>query len=140
MYEWVKALHIISVISWMAGLLYLPRLLIYHFDSEVGSVQSETFKMMERRLLKVIMSPAMITSWFFGLWLVYLTGAYEQGWFVAKGFLIILLSAFHGFEAKWVREFSEDRRERTVRFYRFANEGPTLLMILIVVLVVVKPF
>jgi len=84
MYEWVKALHIISVISWMAGLLYLPRLLIYHFDAEIGSIQSETFKLMERRLLKVIMMPAMTASWVFGLWLAYLMGAHQSGWFVSK--------------------------------------------------------
>ncbi|MGI9351610.1 MAG: protoporphyrinogen oxidase HemJ [Rhizobiaceae bacterium] len=140
MYEWVKAVHIIAVISWMAGLLYLPRLLIYHFDSDVGSVQSETFKLMERRLLKVIMTPAMLVSWVMGLWLVYITGAHSEGWFVSKFFLVILMSAFHMFEARWVREFAADERSRTVRFYRIANEGPTLLMILIVVLVVVKPF
>lgn len=140
MYEWVKALHIVAVISWMAGLLYLPRLLIYHFDAEAGSVQSETFKVMERRLLKVIMTPAMIVAWVLGLWLVYLTGAHSEGWFVAKFFLLILLSAFHGFQAKWVREFREDKRLRSTKFYRVANEGPTLLMIFIVILVVVKPF
>jgi len=140
MYEWVKAFHIIAVISWMAGLLYLPRLLIYHFDAEVGSVQSETFKTMERRLLKVIMSPAMIFAWGLGLWLVYLTDAHREGWFVTKFFLVILMSAFHGFQARWVREFAEDKRLRSTRFYRIANEGPTLLMIFIVILVVVKPF
>ena len=140
MYEWVKALHIVAVISWMAGLLYLPRLLIYHFDAEAGSVQSETFKVMERRLLKVIMTPAMIVAWVLGLWLVYLTGAHGEGWFVAKFFLLLLLSAFHGFQARWVREFREDKRLRSTKFYRVANEGPTLLMIFIVILVVVKPF
>lgn len=140
MYEWVKAFHIIAVISWMAGLLYLPRLLIYHFDAEPGSVQSETFKIMERRLLKVIMTPAMLVSWVLGLWLVFLTGAHQEGWFVTKFFLVILISAFHGFQSKWVREFSEEKRLRSTKFYRFANEGPTLLMIGIVILVVVKPF
>lgn len=140
MYEWVKVLHVISVISWMAGLLYLPRLIIYHFDSEVGSVQSQTFKVMERRLLKAIMTPAMVASWVFGLWLAYLIGGHQEGWFVAKFFLVVLLSAFHMFQARWVREFSEDRRPRSTRFYRFANEGPTLLMIGIVILVIVKPF
>ncbi len=140
MYEWVKAFHIIAVISWMAGLLYLPRLLIYHFDSKIGSVQSETFKVMERRLLKVIMSPAIIVAWVLGLWLAYMTGAHHEGWFAAKFFLVILLSAFHGFQARWVREFSEDKRLRSTKFYRWANEGPTLLMVLIVILVVVKPF
>lgn len=140
MYEWVKAIHIIAVISWMAAMLYLPRLLIYHFDAEVGSVQSETFKTMERRLLKVIMTPAMIATWIFGTWLVFLTGAHSEGWFVSKFFLVVLMSAFHGFQSKWVREFSDDKRLRSTKFYRIANEGPTVLMILIVILVVVKPF
>ncbi len=140
MYEWVKALHIISVISWMAGQLYLPRLLIYHFDAETGSVQSETFKLMERRLLRIIMTPAMLATWIFGLWLVVLIDAQQEGWFAAKFFLVILMSAFHGFQARWVREFREDKRLRSARFYRIANEGPTLLMIAIVILVVVKPF
>jgi putative membrane protein len=140
MYEWVKALHIISVISWMAGQLYLPRLLIYHFDAETGSVQSETFKIMERRLFRIIMTPAMLATWIFGLWLVVLIDAHQEGWFAAKFFLVILMSAFHGFQARWVREFREDKRLRSARFYRIANEGPTLLMIAIVILVVVKPF
>jgi len=140
MYEWVKALHILSVISWMAGLLYLPRLLIYHFDAEIGSVQSETFKIMERRLLKAIMNPAMIASWVFGLWLIYLTEAYVEGWFVSKFFLVFLMTAFHMFEAHWVKEFAADLRRHSTKFYRVANEGPTLLMVGIVTLVVVKPF
>ena len=140
MYEWVKVLHIISVISWMAGLLYLPRLLIYHFDAEVGSVQSETFKIMEIRLLRAIMTPAMLASWVFGIWLMVLIDAHKEGWFVSKFFLVLLMSAFHGFQVKWVKEFRDDKRLRSTRFYRFANEGPTILMILIVILVVVKPF
>ena len=140
MYEWVKVLHILAVISWMAGLLYLPRLFIYHFDAEIGSVQSETFKVMERRLLKAIMTPAMIASWIFGLWLVYLIHAQQEGWFAAKFFLVVLMSAFHGFQARWVKEFADDQRRHSTRFYRVANEGPTLLMIGIVILVVVKPF
>ena len=124
----------------MAGLLYLPRLFIYHFDSEVGSVQSETFKVMERRLLKAIMTPAMIASWIFGLWLMYLISAHQDGWFVSKFFLVFLLSAMHMFQASWVKEFAADKRQRSTKFYRVANEGPTVLMILIVILVVVKPF
>jgi len=140
MYEWVKVLHIISVISWMAGLLYLPRLFIYHFDAQIGGVQSETFKVMERRLLKAIMTPAMLASWIFGLWLVVLTNAHMTGWFATKFFLVILLSVFHGFQAKWLKEFASDERNRSTKFYRVANEVPTGLMILIVILVVVKPF
>lgn len=140
MYEWVKALHILAVISWMAGLLYLPRLLIYHFDAEIESIQSETFKIMERRLLKAIMNPAMLVTWGFGLWLVYLTSAHLEGWFAAKFVLIILMTAFHMFEAHWVKEFAVDKRRYSTKFYRVANEGPTLLMVFIVILVVVKPF
>jgi len=140
MYEWIKVAHIISIISWMAGLLYLPRLLIYHFDAEITSVQSETFKVMERRLLKAIMTPAMIASWIFGLWLVFLIDAHKEAWFVSKLFLVLLMSVFHMFMARWVREFSNDLRLRSTKFYRVANEGPTLLMILIVILVIVKPF
>ena len=137
---WVKALHLIAVISWMAGLLYLPRLLIYHFDTEVGSDQSETFKIMERRLLKVIMTPAMICTWVFGIWLAYLGNVWSEVWFVSKFFLVFMLSAFHGFEARWVREFHQDKRRHSQKFYRFANEVPTLLMIGIVILAVVRPF
>ncbi|MEO0329305.1 MAG: protoporphyrinogen oxidase HemJ [Pseudomonadota bacterium] len=140
MYEWVKAFHILAVISWMCGLLYLPRLLIYHFDSETGSVQSDTFKIMERRLLKAIMLPAMLVTWVLGIWLVFLTAAYSEGWFVTKFFLVVLMTAFHGFQSKWVKEFAAEKRLRSTKFYRFANEGPTVLMILIVILVVVKPF
>lgn len=140
MYEWVKVAHILSIISWMAGLLYLPRLLIYHFDAEIGSIQSETFKIMERRLLKAIMTPAMLASWIFGIWLVVLIHAHTEAWFAAKFFLVILMSAFHMFMARWVREFSEDKRRHSTKFYRVANEGPTLLMIFIVILVIVKPF
>ncbi len=140
MYEWVKVLHIISVISWMAALLYLPRLLIYHCDAEIGSVQSETFKVMERRLLKAIATPAMLATWVFGLWLVVIIDAHKEGWFVTKFFLVILLSAFHMVLAKWVREFAGDERKRDTKFYRIANEVPTVIMILVVILVIVKPF
>lgn len=140
MYEWVKVLHIISIISWMAGLLYLPRLFIYHFDAEIGGIQSETFKIMERRLLKAIMTPAMLASWIFGLWLMVLINAHMEAWFVCKFFLVVILSAFHGFQAKWVKEFACDMRKHSTKFYRIANEIPTGLMILIVILVIVKPF
>lgn len=140
MYEWVKVAHILSVISWMVGLLYLPRLMVYHCDSEVGSKQSETFKIMERRLLKAIMTPAMIASWIFGLWLVVLIQAWGDAWFIIKFFLVLILSAFHGFAAKWVKEFARDERKRKQRFFRFANEVPTVLMIFVVIMVIVKPF
>ena len=140
MYFWIKALHIISVISWMAGLLYLPRLLIYHVDAEKGSVQSETFKIMERRLLKAIMTPAMLLSWLFGLTLMTMTQAWTEGWFLTKLLLLIVLTAMHFFNAAWVKEFANDANQRKARFYRFANEIPTVLMILIVLLAVIKPF
>ena len=140
LYEWIKALHIIAVIAWMAGMLYLPRLMVYHCAAEIGSVQSETFKVMERRLLKAIINPAMIVTWLAGLWLVYEGGWYKAGWFHAKFALVLAMSAMHGFLVRWVREFSEDRNTRPARFYRIANEVPTLLMIAIVILVVVKPF
>ena len=140
LYEWIKALHIIAVIAWMAGMLYLPRLMVYHCAAEIGSVQSETFKVMERRLLKAIINPAMIVTWLAGLWLVYEGGWYKAGWFHTKFALVLAMSAMHSFLVRWVREFAEDRNTRPARFYRIANEVPTLLMIAIVILVVVKPF
>ena len=140
MYEWVKVLHIVAVISWMAALLYLPRLFVYHFDAEIGSVQSETFKVMERKLYRFIMGPAMIVAWLAGLYLVYLIGAHKEAWFICKFFLVIILSAFHGFQGIWLKEFARDERKRSGRFYRIANEVPAVLMIFIVILVVVKPF
>lgn len=140
MYEWIKALHVIAVIAWMAGLLYLPRLMVYHSVSEVGSEQSETFKVMERRLLRAIMNPAMLVTWAAGLYLLIAGGWLTSGWLHAKLMLVVLLSAAHGFQAVWVREFRNDLRRRPQRFYRFVNEFPTLIMIGIVILVVVKPF
>ena len=141
MYLWLKALHIIAVISWMAGLLYLPRLMVYHCRAEPGSVQSETFKVMERRLLKAIMTPAMIATWIFGLWLAFGHLGFDgNGWLHAKFILVLALSAAHGQMAVWVTDFAADRNVRSERFYRVANEVPTLLMIGIVILVVVKPF
>jgi len=140
MYEWVKVAHLISIISWMVGLLYLPRLMVYHADAEPGSQVSETFKVMERRLLKAIMTPAMIASWGFGLWLMVLIQAWSQLWFHAKIVLVLILSALHGFQAKWVRTFAADQNQHRARFFRIWNEGPTLIMILIVILVVIKPW
>jgi putative membrane protein len=140
MYEWVKALHVISVISWMAGMLYLPRLFVYHCDAEVGSKQSETFKVMERRLLKAIINPAMIGTWIFGLWLVWLGHWHDAGWFQAKFALVILLSALHGMLTRYTRDFANDRNTKSQKFYRIINEVPAILMICIVILVIVKPF
>lgn len=140
MYLWIKAIHILAVISWMAALLYLPRLMVYHCSAAKGSIQSETFKIMERRLLKAIALPAMIVTWLAGLWLLYESGAWRSGWFHGKFVLVLALSAMHGVMARWVREFAADANTRPDRFYRLANEVPTVLMIGIVILAVVKPF
>lgn len=140
MYEWAKALHIIAVISWMAGMLYLPRLFVYHCDAEIGSKQSETFKVMERRLFKAIINPSMIATWVFGLALVWLGQWYAAGWFHAKFLLVLVLSGIHGFLGARLRDFALDRNTRSPKFYRIINEVPAVLMILIVILVVVKPF
>ena len=139
-YPWVKALHVISVIAWMAGMLYLPRLFIYHCEAEKGSAQSETFKVMEGRLLRIIINPAMLISWVLGLWLASTGGFFSAPWFHAKLALVIALSAVHGYFSMAVRAFAEDRNERPPRFWRIVNEVPTILMILIVILVIVKPF
>lgn len=140
MYEWVLVGHIVSLITWMAAIFYLPRLFVYHVDAARGSIQSETFKVMERRLLKAIMTPGMVATWGFGLWLMVLGAHYTSGWFHSKLFLVILMSAFHMFCAKWVKDFAIDVNERSSKFFRFVNEIPTVLMIFIVILVVVKPF
>jgi len=140
MYLWLKALHIIAVISWMAGMLYLPRLFVYHCAATPGSPQSETFKVMERRLLRLIINPAMIATWVLGLWLAWDAGLWHVGWLHAKIALVIGLSAVHGFFARCVKDFAADRNTRSPRFYRIINEVPTVLMIVIVILVVVKPF
>jgi len=138
---YIKAFHIISVIAWMAGVLYLPRLFVYHTESKVGSTQSETFKVMEQRLLRAIITPAMIATWFFGLILAFtLVNWADAGWFHVKLVLVVILSGFTGFLSRWTREFAQDRNSHTQRFYRIANEVPTLLMIAIVILAVVKPF
>jgi putative membrane protein len=145
MYQWILAFHIIAVIAWMAGMLYLPRLFVYHCAAEKGSVQSETFKMMERRLLRVIINPAMIATWLLGLWLAWngpdsRYGWFDSGWLHAKIALVLALSALHGMLAHWVRDFAADSNPHTQRFYRIINEIPTILMIAIVILAVVKPF
>ncbi|MBZ9724978.1 protoporphyrinogen oxidase HemJ [Mesorhizobium sp. CO1-1-11] len=139
-YPWAKAIHILAVISWMAGMLYLPRLFVYHVDAQKGSVQSETFKVMERRLLRGIINPAMILTWVFGLWLAWKIFAFQGGWLHAKIGLVLVLSGIHGYLAGAVRKFAEDRNEKPARHWRIVNEIPTLLMVAIVILVVVKPF
>jgi putative membrane protein len=129
----------------MAGMLYLPRLFVYHCAAEKGSVQSETFKVMERRLLRAIINPAMIATWVFGLWLAWLGpdsryGWFASGWLWAKIILVLGLSAVHGLLARWRKDFAQDRNRHSQKFYRIINEIPTILMILIVLLVVLKPF
>jgi putative membrane protein len=139
MYEWIKALHVIAVISWMAGMLYLPRLFVYHCEADAGSKQSETFKVMERRLLKAIINPAMIVTWLAGLYLAWAGHWLLAGWFHAKLVLVLLLSGAHGLFSRWVKDFALDRNTRSQKFYRIINEVPTVLMIGIVILVIVKP-
>lgn len=141
-YLWIKAFHVIAVIAWMSGMFYLPRLFVYHCEAVPGSPESERFKTMERRLLKVIVNPAMTGAWIFGLTLSFLpaTDAWHQHWFWAKFLLVMAMSGVHGFYARWVKDFARDANTRPVRFYRIWNEVPTLLMMAIVILVVVKPF
>jgi putative membrane protein len=137
---WLKAFHIIAVIAWMAGMLYLPRLFVYHCDAEPGSKQSETFKVMERRLLRLIINPAMIATWVLGLWIAWQGGWFKAPWLHGKLFLVLAMSGVHGMFVRYVKDFAADRNTRSQKFYRIMNEVPTVLMILIVILAVVKPF
>lgn len=141
LYPWTKALHIISVISWMAGMLYLPRLFIYHCDAEAGSDKSETFKVMERRLLRAIINPAMIASFVFGGVLLATPGIidWSSWWIYVKLVLVLILSGMHGVFARWRKDFEADKNTLSTKTFRIANEVPTVLMIAIVILVVVKP-
>lgn len=141
-YPWLKAFHVISVIAWMAGMLYLPRLYVYHCTVAPGTTESERFKVMERRLLKQIINPAMMAAWTFGILLVLTPGIidWHSGWWDVKFTCVLLLSGFHGGLSKWRRDFLEDRNHRPQRFYRIANEVPTLLMVIIVIMVIVRPF
>ena len=141
-YLWFKSLHIIAVIAWMAGMLYLPRLYVYHADAPVGSQQSETFKVMERRLLRAIVNPAMIATFLFGGLMLAANwdGIMSMGWMHAKLTLIVLMTACHGMFAKWRKDFERDANTHPAKFYRIWNEVPTLLMIVIVILAVAKPF
>ena len=141
-YPWLKALHIVSVIAWMAGLLYLPRLFVYHCEAPAGSVQSETFKVMERRLLRGIMNPAMGATFLFGLALLLTPGVADwgSGWLYVKLVLVAGLAGYHHALARWRKAFAADANRRPARFYRLMNEVPTVFMIGIVIMVVVKPF
>ena len=139
-YDWIKAAHIVSVIAWMCGMLYLPRLYVYHSGTTPGSELSETFKVMERRLMRGIINPAMIATWIFGLLLVWLGRHWTEGWFHAKFTLVILMQLIHAAYSKWRKAFARDANKHDAKFYRITNEVPTVLMILIVILVAVKPF
>jgi putative membrane protein len=141
-YAWIKSIHIISMVAWMAGLLYLPRLYVYHAMAPVGSDRSATFKVMERRLLKGIMNPAMVATWFFGLVLAATPGVvdWRMGWIWAKLALVTGLTLFHGLLARWRNALAADHNTHSTRFFRAVNELPTLALIGIVLLVVVKPF
>src|SRR5215510_12990529 len=142
LYPWTKALHIVSVIAWMAGLLYLPRLFVYHCDAAPGSLQAETFKTMERRLLRGIMNPAMAATYLFGIALLLAPGLVEwsRGWIYVKLVLVVALTAYHHALARWRKAFAAGENARPARFYRLMNEVPTAIMIGIVILVVVRPF
>ena len=140
--EWVKALHVIAVLAWMSGLMYLPRLFVYHAESQVGSEKSETYKVMERRLYRGITTPAMVATWIFGLWLAFGFGIvdFSQGWMWLKALLVIALSGVHGFFGRLLRDFANDRNTRPSKFYRMINEVPFVIAIGIVIAVIVKPF
>ena len=137
---WIKALHVIAIISWMAGLLYLPRLFVYHAEATAGSASSETFKVMERRLLRFIMTPAMVVAWLTGLLLVWLGGYLADGWLHAKLALVIGLTLSHVHLGRLAAGFAVDKNEKSQKYFRIINELPTLIMVGIVILVIVKPF
>lgn len=141
LYLWIKALHVIAVIAWMAGQLYLPRLFVYHATSPVGSPQSETFKVMEEKLMRIIMNPAMIVTWLCGITMIALNPALlSQAWLIVKLVLVLFLSGMHGVMSRWRKEFAADRNTRSQKFYRMINEVPTLALIVIVIMVIVRPF
>ena len=142
LYSWLKALHIISFTAWMAGLFYLPRLYVYHAQQEPDSPTAQVFQVMERKLLRLIMNPAMIATLVFGTWLIFELGdaAWSMGWLHAKLALVLILAVFHGQLARWRRDFELGCNRYSQRFYRWANEVPTLILIAVVILVVVRPF
>jgi putative membrane protein len=142
LYPWVKALHVVSMVAWMAGMFYLPRLYVYHCEVTPGSAESERFKVMERGLLKQIINPAMIATFVFGILLVLTPGVIDwtAGWWHVKLLAVLLMVGFHGAISRWRRDFLEDRNRRPARFYRIANEVPTVLLLVIVVMVIVRPF
>lgn len=137
---WIKAFHVVAVMSWMAGMLYLPRLFVYHCAAAPGSETSETFKVMEAKLLEYIINPAMIVTWVLGLWLAYSLYGFRGGWLHGKLLLVLILSGVHGRFSAAVRDFAEDRNSKSATYWRAMNEVPTVLMVAIVILVIVKPF
>jgi putative membrane protein len=140
-YPWIKSFHVISLIAWMAGIFYLPRLFVYHCGVARGSEQSERFKVMEYRLMKQIMTPAMIATWLFGILLVLTPGVIDwtAPWWHVKVTCVILMSGFHGAASRWRKDFMNDANRKSEKFFRFANEVPTVLMVVIVIMVIVKP-
>lgn len=140
LYPWTKSLHIIAVIAWMAGMLYLPRLFVYHCETAPGTPEYERFKVMERKLMRIIINPSMIVVWVLGLILAETLHAWTETWFILKLILVTALSALHGMLSRWRRDFENGRNTKTQRFYRIVNEVPAVLMAFIVILVVVKPF
>jgi protoporphyrinogen IX oxidase len=138
--DWVKALHILAVISWMAGMLYLPRLFVYHTEAGVGSPQAETFKVMERRLMRGIVNPAMVVTWVAGIWLAWNVFAFQGAWLHAKIALVIAMSGIHGYLSASRKRLERDQITKSAKHWRVMNEVPTVLLVLIVILVVVKPF
>lgn len=140
-YSWVKALHVISVIAWMAGMMYLPRLFVYHADAPVGSDKSETFKLMERRLYRGITTPAMIATYLFGL-IMLSQGAFDwsAAWSWIKIGSVLALSGIHGFYGRLLKDFAKDQNKRPAKFFRQINEIPFVIAIIIVVMVIVRPF
>ncbi|MBC6406248.1 MAG: protoporphyrinogen oxidase HemJ [Rhodospirillales bacterium] len=139
-YLWFKAIHVLAVIAWMAGLLYLPRLFVYHCETVPGSIGSERFKVMEGRLYRFIMTPATVAAWIFGLLTAFAIDVWSDGWFHAKLLFVVLLQASHELMGRWLRDFAQDCNRKSAKFFRIVNEVPTVLMIGIVIFVVVKPF
>lgn len=137
---WIKAVHVLALISWMAGMLYLPRLFVYHAEAGVGTPQAETFKIMERRLMRGIMTPAMIVTWAAGLYLAWHVFAFQGGWLHAKIALVVAMSGLHGYFAASMKKFAGDRNTKSSRHWRIMNEAPAGILVLIVILVIVKPF
>ncbi len=141
-YLWIKALHVIAVIAWMAGMLYLPRLFVYHVEAEIGSKHSETFKIMERRLIRAIINPAMTIAWICGIAMFFTPGVIDWAgdhWFQVKFVAVVLLSGLHGWFSRWRKAFERDENKHSAKFFRYWNEVPTLALIVIVIMVIVRP-